>query len=398
MIELEHFAREGRLRELLDQPWLQAFNGVEGISLSYDERLVAECDRLVYGILRQGWRGTLEYSRYVAELLAAVAYRAEGRVDPKRAIPFPGRFADQAWRWWQATTERSEEAYRSPIVVEIAVRKNFGREARPERRVREYPYSFRIRRSRGGRLHGAAAGGTIVARLTDGNSRGTLGGFLVDSFNGDLFGVTAAHVSRQKRVRAGPTPLPRAPAPLRNGARLLLNRIGLGRYERETCPWHWESPADRVAATACSLETTPQTSGLDVALHRVESQARLQAIGLAGVQDISPLLDLSFTGATSGYQRARATNYSIWHSYEIDGEDVCIHGCVQIKLAGRQYVRTDLSRRGDSGAWLLARGTHGLYWTGVLTGGDGDLAGIVPARRIVERIRTDLGLTVEPLI
>ncbi|WP_083224777.1 hypothetical protein [Sphingomonas panacis] len=60
----------------------------------------------------------------------------------------------------------------------------------------------------------------------------------------------------------------------------------------------------------------------------------------------------------------------------------------------RPYVRPDLSRGGDSGSWLIARGITGLHWAGLLTGGDVDRAGIVPARRIVDRIENQLSLSV----
>lgn len=174
----------------------------------------------------------------------------------------------------------------------------------------------------------------------------------------------------------------------------MVNGLNFGRYREEGCPSHWDSPADVVAPLSCTVEATRQTAGLDVALHEVTPQCSLHTIAVADLSELSPVLELNFTGATSGYRRARATSYSIWHSYELNGTNVCIHDCVQIKLADRSYVRSDLSRGGDSGAWLLARGTQDLHWVGLLTGGDGDFAGIVPASRIVERLQTDLKLSI----
>ncbi|MFS2180196.1 hypothetical protein ACCC98_30295 [Rhizobium pisi] len=397
MIELGEFARDGRLRGLLRQEWLQPYNGVEGVALSYDDRLIDAANFIVSSRLGSELRGTIGHSRYVALLLAAVARRTEdSKSDRDTLLDY---LSEGLFQWWRELESTGRLHYVSPIVVEVATREDFGREVGFEPTASDYPYRYRIRPSRGARLHVASAGGRIdTYPPTHTRSYGTLGGFIIDNVSNATFGVTAEHVCLRKTGHARPLPIPHAPALVRNNVSLLLGRLGLERYRNEECPWHWGSPASVIPKLSCTAQATPQTAGIDVALHTVSPQPGLRAVRIAELADLSPVLELSFIGATSGYQRARVTSYSVWHNYELDDNDVCIHDCVQIKLADRPYVRTDISQGGDSGAWLLAQGRDDLYWVGLLTGGDGDVAGIVPARRIVENIERDLKFSVQAMV
>jgi hypothetical protein len=381
---------------MLEQPWLQPWNGVEGIALSYDKWLVASAEHLLTSVIPPEWRGSIEHSRYVAQLLAAVAVRSGE--DAVAETDLPALLVDQLFERWQVVANGSTRR-RSPIIVEVAVTEGFGREAlpRPEA-IRDSPYDYHIKRSRGAKLQAAASGGMITAGDRGyARSYGTLGGFLVDDHTLEIFGVTAAHVCNGSTGYALPLPLPRAPKPIRDTLRLMLD-LYVRRWAKEECPSHWASRAATVAPQSCTAQATPRTDGLDVALHKVAPQTSLRSAQVADLSDLSPVLNLSFTGATSGFQRVRVTSYSIWHSYTLNETNVCIHDCLQIKLADRPYLRSDLSRGGDSGAWLLARGPGGIHWVGLLTGGDGELAGLVPATRIVERLQTELGSSMSALI
>lgn len=72
--------------------------------------------------------------------------------------------------------------------------------------------------------------------------------------------------------------------------------------------------------------------------------------------------------------------------------------CIQIQLRERPYVRSDVSQGGDSGSWVLAQGLDGLHWVGMLIGGDGERAGIVPAARLIDYFSQKTGYVLTPAI
>lgn len=397
MIELGRYARDGRLQYLLSQPWLQAWNGVEGVALSYDDRLVAEAGRASTDMMPAGWRGSVEHSRHVAALLAAVAERWEGSSGREPDyVRYPGFLAERLADWWHWSAKRSGHGDRSPIVVGVAAGPAFGRETRPKPgTLAESPFSVRIRQSRGATLHAAAAGGWIAERgPVDRGRSGTSGGFLVDDFTGDTWVLTAAHVCGDRAADARALPMPRAHPALRSGAGTLFGLLGMGRFRVESCEPFWSSWPDVVAAPHCTVSATPDTRGLDVALNRVSRRSDISPVATVDLADVSQVLDLTFRGSTSGLRQCAPSAYSLWHSYEFEGTQRCVHDCIQIRLKDRPYVRTNVSSGGDSGSWLLARGAHGMHWAGLLTGGDGDRAGVVPATRILDALATELSLSV----
>ncbi|MEA3038496.1 MAG: hypothetical protein QOE79_1009 [Sphingomonadales bacterium] len=370
------------------------------MALSYDDNLVAEADRMLSRFTQESLRGTVEYSREIARLLAQIGQRWEGKYDgdlpESRAFEFLTDRLDAWWRWF---TGRTERVMHSPIVVEVTAGKEFGSETSPDRRMAgEYPYRVRVRRSRGARLQAAASGGWITDRSATPARRGTTGGFLMDKFSGRTWSVTAAHVCGDCTGYARAMPMPKAAPLIRQHAGSLLSAVGIRRYRDEACPPFWSSWPEIVDIPRCTATQTPETKGLDVALHHVTAREGLLEMEIVALADVSPMLDLTFCGAASGLRHAAPTALSIWHSYEFAGTHRCIHDCVQIRLVDRPYIRTDLSRSGDSGAWLVARGRTGLNWVGLLTGGDGDRAGIVPADRITNALESELYISAAAFI
>lgn len=383
MYELREFAQDGPLRQVLNRPWFQPWNGIEGIALAYDDRAVAEAEHIADLVWPRERTGTIESSRIIARILAELGRRSEDKPGDE-LFDFPHHYFSREYRY---------PSRRSPLVVEVTVGPEYGREAGPididtleSGDLRRYNY--RIRRTRGSRLQGAAAGGRI-ARSTKNQVFGTIGGFLTALSSSETYAVTAAHVCDGNHGIATPTVLPHASTLVRNGIRQILKYLPFlpPEYQQEVCPFHSGSNPDFVLAPKCNARDSAITAGIDAALHCADTTKldRRFPVQVAHISDISQILDLNFVGAKSGFQRAAVASYSIWHNYLLeDDKPVCIHDCVQVKLAERPYVRTDLSQGGDSGAWLLARGRRETYWVGMLTGGDGERAGIVPAPRIIE--------------
>ena len=392
MIELGNYARDGRLRQFLDQPWMQARNGVDGISLFYDDRLVREARRTLRRSWHDEWLGTLEQSRDLAMTLAAVAARFEGfggREIPDRA--WPAYLADQLGDWWDWLTDRSGVRKLSPIQVELTVNAEFEylRGPGPDFSF-DYPYRLSVRRpKRRAQLQAAAAGGRIHP-LVGRPHFGTTGGFVRDDFGGQLWSMTAAHVCGDQPARARALPWSRTPALLRGYAGSALSALGFPRYRPEDCTPRWSSWPMAAPMPHCTVATLPTIDGLDMALHAVRPQARLTPVEVVNLADVSPDLDLSFSGVTSGRTRVKVASYSVWHSYSFGGQEHCVHDCLLVRPASRPYLRTNLSSGGDSGAWLLAHDQDQHHWAGMLIGGDGDRTGFAPASRIIYAIEREL--------
>ena len=401
MIELSQIATNGLLAQVLaNDPLVQPYNDVEGVSLSYDEDLVRYAVMFAACETPPHWQGTIEFSRKVAMLLGTLGRRWERG---HYGEPYE---EEDYWleHFWHRHGRELLGEKRSPIVVEVAAGPNYGREGRPEAYLRGDGTNYRlsIRRSPGSRLQYAAAGGRIVPQSPpSGNATyGTIGGFLEDAASGRLHAMTASHVSNGCGGFVSPTWLPGAASPMRAAVRAIvgaISPIAPHAYRPELCDFEDDSKPSVVQPNYCTAQNTPSTSGLDVALHAAAANRRSVAnrIRSGKLADLSQGVPLTFVGATSGRQKVTISNYSVWQSYRLaNGDQVCIHDCLQIKLPDRPYVRTNVSEGGDSGAWLLADGLAGPSWIGMLIGGDGDRAGIVPAERIVshfeQQMRTQL--------
>jgi hypothetical protein len=234
--------------------------------------------------------------------------------------------------------------------------------------------------------------------MLGGERFGTLGGFL-QSIDGRIFGVTAAHVIEQGEHRA---------TPAFSGVPFLLRR-SLQRCcvdTRYSPPRKWSaefgsfktlSAPEIVDDGQCRVSSNPTTKGLDVALVHFPSisPARLRRVNIAGTGQISQRLDAYFVGARSGLVRVRPSSLSIWHSYQSrfaeQNKFACISDCLEIALEPRPHVMTNVSSEGDSGSWLMSKAKEGLFWLGVLVGGDGDRSGVVPAQRIIDHFIPQFG-------
>lgn len=404
MIELGEFAREGRLADHLGE-YYRPYGTIDGLAIAYDEALVQEAGRMATFMAPSEWRGTLEFSQIVASLLAGVGYRRE-RGEGLEAEPYREE-VKALDRWWEARARRIGMAKTSPIVIHVSLPPPYGFRPYPDfrhdlsarwmrRPAEAQPYRALYRPSSRSVLHSAEAGGCIAPGLS-GRGYGTVGGFLCDSFDLNLYALTAAHVCDATDGFTAPTLLPSAPGPVREAARIALwstRGLLLPRLRPQDCPFLSESAATQIPRGYCTVQAASSGTGLDAALHRVSlPHERLSTVEITPIAALSQGLPLTFAGARSGLQSVKICAWSIWHSYERrDGADVCIDDCLQIRLSERPYVRTTLSQGGDSGAWLLARGVDQTHWVGMLTGGDSDRAGIVPALRIVDHFSSTLGL------
>ena len=399
MLELQGYAREGPLRAFFSEPpfWFSPENGVVGIALSYDEDLVREIEDSTYTSFS---RGTVERSALVARSLAIITGTSRFSGGPS-VEPSLESIQYVVFERWRVSSYRRYERQVSPVVIEVTVGPNFPTEPiRFRDTPRSFPFLFfsdhRIvyRRIEHSVLHYAESGGRITAQQT--RRWGTLGGFL-ENLDSQLFATSAAHVLEGSTYAKGTPAFKGAEV---QAVRSVLQKMPIlgtlaPRWGREVGEHYAVSPPEIVPRYQCSFDRNPQVPGLDVALTKwpTPSMRMRRTVDLGAPGQVSQVLPSYFWGAASGLKHVYVSSLSIWHSYELPGTDqaACVSNCLQIKLRDRPYFRTNVSRGGDSGAWLMADGLNGPVWLGLVVGGDGDRAGVVPASRIVSYFEPRLG-------
>jgi hypothetical protein len=390
---LRDYAQSGPLSGLVfdPPPFFTSRNGVLGVALSYDDLLVSMVARVLAGSGRPQPHSTVEFSSLVARVLAGFARGDDGEYG----------YILHKWKKYSSWGEMS------PIVVEITVGLDFPRLSL-ERDFRDYTFfaGHRVvfRRVKRSTLQYAEAGGRFLAGKRDGRIRtdlprwGTLGGFVEAERDGTLYAMTAAHVADQ--IYGYGTPSFAATEGLL-GLRAALQSLTCQPSRLIPVRWRGQrgeltnfSPADFIEPFECRATYVPATSGLDVALAKWPQDHRhlLSRIATVSTDQLTQELPIYFIGARSGSREVFISNYSIWHTYKMPrtGLFACVSDCLQIKVRD-VYDHGEVSKGGDSGAWLIADGQNEQHWVGVLVGGDGDRAGIVPASRIVAHFNNEIG-------
>jgi hypothetical protein len=399
MIELRRIAQDEVLRDFLSYP-PRAFspeNGVIGAALSYDPGLVTEVERAVTSDTSFP-SDTVEYSTVVAGILASVA----GFGGPE--LP-DASITGKLKRLWLETSKRRFDRWVMPVRIELTVTNEFPRFDTLFDRFDRWKdsggsYFFKdwrivFRQVHHSKLQFAEAGGRVIPLPHKQSRFGTLGGILKRDPK-CFVGATAAHVIDQSASAIGTRAFL---AGHRLGVRSLLQKTSgyLGRANwlgQELGDVVRTSPPDIVPEGMCSLQQSPQTKGLDFAVLDLPhtQQPRLVRSSAVSVGEVSPALQAWFIGAASGPVLVRVASYTIWQAYRLAGVGspvACIGDCFQIALRKRPYVQTDVSQGGDSGSWLMVNSLDGPRWLGMLVGGDGERAGVVPAQKILDYVGLD---------
>ncbi|MET0497028.1 MAG: hypothetical protein ABW106_02020 [Steroidobacteraceae bacterium] len=410
MIELAELAQEGVLREFFAElpQLLSPANGVTGIGLKYNDDFVADVVRHLY---REFPAGSVEHSARVAAALATIT-REEGEfglLSGKDPVSESFVYSPhEVLRRWRELSWRRFGRSMSPIEIEITLGPDFPRlpfKSGGDRLTSFRQFPIRLRRSKRSRLHFAESGGRLCeTRLFPGRQVprwGTLGGFLISSGPDECYAVTAAHVLSDDAASVNGTPAFQVGPGIGMNRALQdvtsrLSAVLPHRLKTESGNVVHRSPPDLIPRHRCTVDISPQTQGLDVALAQwpMERGSPRTLTTQVALGEISQVLTGSFFGARSGPVNVRVTNYSVWHAYDLDAtgtRTACISNCIEVALERRPYVRADVSRPGDSGAWMLAQGSDGRRWVGMLIGGDGERSGIVPAHRILDSLMGELG-------
>jgi hypothetical protein len=202
-----------------------------------------------------------------------------------------------------------------------------------------------------------APGSTVARNAAVTGAYGTLGGFLRDSSNGAIYGVSCEHVfgaasgeivfdSGRHRTRIGQVSFASSPPQSAQGAK--CNRVVQG-----------------VAIDAAIAELDPG----------VAYSATYSSLG--SVDRVTPIADMTsddpvvFFGAVSGQVRAKIGGLNVWRTVDISGIPHCMGDMFIVEPTQHQYVRAKLAAPGDSGAWILNDENGVVGWDGVLVAGDG---------------------------
>ena len=390
MLELSEIARSAPLQGFISDPpqYLSPRNGVLGVALSYDAVLVDEVARRIRREDRTTQSRSIEFSTSVALGLVRVA-------DDKSKDY-------ELWAWWRDVAMRRFGRYVEPIVIEVTVSPEFPKSASVNSRNFDFFENYRIvkRRSRGATLHYAEGGGRFFPQSYPHKaSWGTLGGFLEVWDNQMLYAVTAAHVADDGLAFGTPASLIGDSWGLRPMRNILGRMSAFPVWERGVISQ--ASQADKIPNWSCHTHAANTTVGLDVALAKWQNNksAKRKKVDAVSRAQLSQVIPIRFKGASSGLQEVYISSYSIWHSYKDKKRNctVCLSDCFEIRLPFSPFVREDVSRSGDSGAWVIADGIERPQWIGLLVGGDGARSGIVPADRIVKHFDPLIG-SFQPLI
>ena len=191
-------------------------------------------------------------------------------------------------------------------------------------------------------------------------SVGTLGGMLTGN-DGKRYGVTCQHVLKQK----GKVYQPALPD---GGAAPHIGEV----------VWDLAAPlTDRKACNPYNSATRGQKiEALDVALVDIEdSITGTNALGIQAVAPASSLypgLMIDLIGRTSGHRTLSVGALAVTYRFMNEsGGYHCMHDLFEVRWP--QFARTVLSRPisgGDSGSWVVAQGSKGPEWCGMVVGGD----------------------------
>jgi hypothetical protein len=376
-------------------PWARPENGVVGLALAYNDMLVSEIVRELLPTTSVRY-GTIEFSAMVATALRQVTQLTIGQSVSSSEVSVAVR-GDELLRRWLVLSNLQFDRYFGPIELELTVAPGFPRLSEP--RLDQGPEGYRLRIRHAARrsvLQRAQSGGRMAVLPPQEEGWGTLGGFVEDAHS-TLYAMTAAHVVPVGSPVVG-TPSFRPARML--GAQRLFQRASAAESYPLPRSWRAErgqivhhSPPDFVPANGCTARARPQTSGLDIALAQWptgQGSPRRHA-AVAPSDYVSPALAAWYVGAYSGWTPVKVTGASIWHAYDLNERTACVADCAQIGVPLRSLIRTDVSSGGDSGSWLMAHGTDGPQWLGVLVGGDGERSGVVPADRIAQYIFNLIG-------
>lgn len=221
-----------------------------------------------------------------------------------------------------------------------------------------------------------------VSELSIGRSKpdtaGTLGGILRSPVTNRLYIVSCAHVlgpDMTEVFRPGPY---RGKNP---------TRVAHVRFSQLAEP----TPQD----TPCHPDFIQNPGRLDVAVAEVfvEPSQFLNLVAATRAKHVRDFKhmrlhdEVYFVGKESGLVQAQIEHLVVWDEVEIDGERRCFKDVFTLTFPDPWYLNEEISKRGDSGAWVLSRVGNSVAWDGVLFAGKGHKAYACFAQYILDESR-----------
>jgi len=342
MRELRELGSSGPIAEFVETQEEASPSNSSGVSLRIDDYWLAWFQRIrwlgwhphfgpsfVQREMRTFFRFEYDFSARPPDWDAYCASKGRKGSHPVSIIvllrrPHPGRSADN-WR-----TEVGDH----PIVCEY----------RPE--------AF---------AHSIAGGAGVT-----GTSTGTLGGYLWHTNEQEHYAISCQHV-------LGATDLTQAStvhALTRKSAKISIGNViqsvfppqHEGKCNNRIQPGSLASP-NSVDAAVVDLSGHPT---IDLNLPGVGKIVKWTDVAQMGQGD-----SVTFTGYASGTVKAKIKECNIWKEIDVKGQKVCFGDLFVLEHEVHQYVPQDLSKPGDSGAWIINTQASIASWDGMLIGGDG---------------------------
>ena len=274
----------------------------------------------------------------------------------------------------------------APVVIQVLLRqrpnRDFLAEAPTNRAGHPIVYEYRSACeafAAPSLLPGANVGGA-------GALPGTLGGFLRDSASGATLAVSCAHVFGPEGTEVY------QPAPTKATGSVI------GQVILSTLP-------DRSTPTT-KCNRVMQHPVLDLAIAEISAGANVtpafgelgKVVHLTRVADMTSDDGVVFLGARSKRPvLAKIGALNVWREVQIAGQSHCMGDMFILESRRYTYIRQDLAKNGDSGAWVISNDNDLVAWDGMVVAGDGASVYCSFAEQIVDTCREMLpSLMLEP--
>jgi|GEM_PF-3821645 len=228
------------------------------------------------------------------------------------------------------------------------------------------------------------------------NVFGTLGGFLKDK-NGEIFGVTCAHVFKSGK--------PSVLQPALYDSQQKTRKIGDVVFCSE------------FMFSNLTASCNPQTSqgNMDLALIKIkdeECEFGIHKLGkVSGMKEFNQIyqgMNVEFNGRSTNKRKqlvigGLCVSYKVVYEVNSKLQYACFTNLIELRnkspkkiaFLGNYYITKPPAKDGDSGAWICSNDSKGYNWCGMLISGDLDRAYFLPSGDIMNWVTKNTNLVLD---
>lgn len=245
------------------------------------------------------------------------------------------------------------------------------------------PISYLFNNSQ--KLHQPIKGGTSIG-VSD-NDFGTLGGFLIDDSTGRVYGLTCAHVVKDKLKIYHP-----AKFDFKKNIEIgfviyktVLKHLPYNFYESKNLDY-----ANNVDVALIAITENPIDNNI----------VDLGSVGELFPEDnLVPNTSVEFVGRSSGHKQYLFADGDVkFYDFEFNNTKYRYKDLIQIRQFGKlQNLISTPTMFGDSGAWLCTNSKIGFAWCGVVIGGNSQTGFAISSEKILTTLLAESKLNLKIL-